>query len=181
MDNVTSFNQLLEALHHKPDAIVLLCTRLSGFSLQNSLSLLQQHFPLATFILMSEHFNSLIANQVNQGCANAYLLTISAVDDDYLKAIDACLHQKKYYPSDVAQLILLHSNQPLKLHDAKIRTVLELMLQSKTVKEMGAITGIPESTVRKKHDKIKAVTSKHKYGLLGYALQHRLITQEMVG
>lgn len=177
---ICSLQALFTSLQEHTHAIVLLHVFLPGFKGEHSLIALKAANPNASFILTSLKYSAYYSRMVKSGFANAYLLKTSTPPPEYVKAIEACKQNTSYTPPDVSLYMLQSENDPLQLEDNEW-PVFDLVLKNIPIKEMISLTSIHEGPLRRLVNRIKEVTYKHNpYGPLGYAIQYKIVTPEMV-
>lgn len=179
--------QLLNLLRHiKPD-VILLDIQMPIMDGLATLPEVKKLYPDVKVIMLSMHNDHSMITKMMELGANSYL-TKESDSETIHQAILSC-HTDEYYFNDLTNKALLNrlrmSNVPVKEmdHDVSLtekeKTVLKLMCEEKTTREIAEMVDISPRTVEAIRDKLKVKTgSKSMAGLVLYAMKAGIIEQD---
>jgi len=186
-DNGAHLLTLLKAI--QPDVILLDIQMpiMDGITALPQIKKLYPHIKVIMLTMMDDH--SMITKLMELG-ANSYLTKTSDSEVIY-EAIKTC-HEKEYYFNTLTNQALLtnlrqkNATMPqrfmpeeAKLTDKEI-TVLRLMCEEKSTREIAEAVELSPRTVEAMRDKLKTKTgAKSTAGLIMYAVKHKLINDEL--
>lgn len=172
----------------QPDVILLDIQMpiMDGIGALPEIKKLYPHIKVIMLTMMDDH--SMITKLMELG-ANSYLSKTSDSEIIY-EAIKTCFVQE-YYFNSLTNTALLHNlkqknvampqkmvQEEAKLTDKEI-TILQLMCDEKSTKEIAEAVDLSPRTVEAMRDKLKAKTgAKNTAGLIMYAVKHKLIKEE---
>ena len=178
--------QLLNLLKHIEPDVILLDIQMPIMDGIQTLPEIRKLYPHIKVIILSMHNDhSMISNLMEIG-ANSYLTKNSDSETIY-QAIRTCYEQEFFF-NELTNKALLSglrtkrtepgTPQEINLSDKEI-TILKLMCEEKTTKEIADIVEISPRTVEAIRDKLKTKTgAKSMAGLVMYALKSGIINQE---
>lgn len=186
-DNGAHLLALLKAIH--PDVILLDIQMpiMDGIVTLAEVKKLYPEIKVIMLTMMDDH--SMITKLMELG-ANSYLTKTSDSEIIY-EAIKTCYEQEYYFNSLTNKALLnnLRQKNPvipekLMVEDARLSdkeiTVLKLMCEEKSTREIAQAVELSPRTVEAIRDKLKTKTgSKSTAGLIMYAMKHKLLNQEM--
>ena len=186
-DNGSHLLVLLKAI--QPDVILLDIQMpiMDGIATLPEIKKLYPHIKVIMLTMMDDH--SMITKLMELG-ANSYLTKTSDSEIIY-EAIKTCHEQEYYFNSLTNQALLNNLRQrnavlPHKLmtEDARLTdkelTVLKLMCEEKSTREIAQEVELSPRTVEAMRDKLKTKTgAKSTAGLIMYAVKHKLLDEDM--
>ena len=186
-DNGSHLLMLLKAIH--PDVILLDIQMpiMDGIATLAELKKLYPEVKVIMLTMMDDH--SMITRLMELG-ANSYLTKTSDSEIIY-EAIKTC-HEQEYYFNSLTNKALLNNLRqknpvlPEKIvqEDARLSekeiTVLKLMCEEKSTREIAQAVELSPRTVEAIRDKLKTKTgSKSTAGLIMYAVKHKLLNEDL--
>jgi len=186
-DNGSHLLMLLKAIH--PDVVLLDIQMpiMDGIATLAELKKLYPDIKVIMLTMMDDH--SMITRLMELG-ANSYLTKTSDSEIIY-EAIKTCHEQEYYFNSLTNKALLTNLRQknpviPEKLSHEEARlsekeiTVLKLMCEEKSTREIAQAVELSPRTVEAIRDKLKTKTgSKSTAGLIMYAVKHKLLNEEL--
>jgi DNA-binding NarL/FixJ family response regulator len=177
--------QLLHLLKHvEPDVILLDITMPIMDGIQ-TLPEIRKLYPHVKVIILSMHNDQSMISKLMEIGANSYLTKNSDSETIY-QAIKTCYEQEFFFNELTNKALLSglrtkrtdgHSFQEAMLTEKEL-TVLKLMCEERTTKEIADIVEISPRTVEAIRDKLKTKTgSKSMAGLVMYAIKNKIIEQ----
>ena len=178
--------QLLNLLKHIEPDVILLDIQMPIMDGITTLPEIRKLYPHIKVIILSMHNDHSMISKLMEIGANSYLTKNSDSENIY-QAIKTCYEQEFYF-NELTNKALLSglrtkrtepgSPQEINLSDKEI-TILKLMCEEKTTKEIADIVEISPRTVEAIRDKLKTKTgAKSMAGLVMYALKSGIINQE---
>ena len=178
--------QLLNLLKHIEPDVILLDIQMPIMDGIQTLPEIRKLYPHIKVIILSMHNDHSMISKLMEIGANSYLTKNSDSENIY-QAIKTCYEQEFYF-NELTNKALLSglrtkrtepgSPQEINLSDKEI-TILNLMCEEKTTKEIADIVEISPRTVEAIRDKLKTKTgAKSMAGLVMYALKSGIINQE---
>ena len=185
-DNGSHLLMLLKAV--QPDVILLDIQMpiMDGITALPEIKKLYPHIKIIMLTMMDDH--SMITKLMELG-ANSYLTKTSDSEIIY-EAIKTCHEQEYYFNSLTNQALLNNLRQKnvtmphrmtveANLTDKEI-TVLKLMCEEKSTREIAEAVELSPRTVEAMRDKLKTKTgAKSTAGLIMYAVKHKLINEDL--
>jgi len=186
-DNGSHLLMLLKAIH--PDVVLLDIQMpiMDGIAALAELKKLYPDIKVIMLTMMDDH--SMITRLMELG-ANSYLTKTSDSEIIY-EAIKTC-HEQEYYFNSLTNKALLnnlrqkHPALPEKMAHEEARlsekeiTVLKLMCEEKSTREIAQAVELSPRTVEAIRDKLKTKTgSKSTAGLIMYAVKHKLLNENL--
>ncbi len=184
-DNGAHLLTLLKSI--QPDVILLDIQMpiMDGIAALTEIKKLYPQIKVVMLTMMDDH--SMITRLMEHG-ANSYLSKTSDSEIIY-EAIKTC-HEQEYYFNSLTNKALLDNlrqknqvlphqllNEDAKLSDKEI-TILRLMCEEKTTREIGEAVELSPRTVEAIRDKLKTKTgAKSTAGLIMYAVKHKLLNE----
>jgi DNA-binding NarL/FixJ family response regulator len=180
---------LLNLLKMIPADVILLDIQMPIMDGIATLPELKKHFPeVKTIMLTMMDDHSMITKLMELG-ANSYLTKTSDSEIIY-EAIKTCFDQEYYFNTLTNKALLSNlkqRNMPVpqkmaleeaRLNDKEI-TILKLMCEEKSTKEIAEMVELSPRTVEAIRDKLKVKTgAKSTAGLIMYAVKNKLIDEE---
>lgn len=178
--------QLLNLLRHiKPD-VILLDIQMPIMDGLTTLPEIKKLYPDMKVIMLSMHNDHSMITKMMEIGANSYLTKESDSETIY-QAIKTC-HEEEYYFNDLTNKALLnglrtkmapHPTVPdVQLTDKEI-TILKLMCEEKSTKEIADMVDLSPRTVEAIRDKLKSKTGvKSMAGLVMYAVKAGILEQD---
>ena len=186
-DNGSHLLMLLKAIH--PDVVLLDIQMpiMDGIATLAELKKLYPEIKVIMLTMMDDH--SMITRLMELG-ANSYLTKTSDSEIIY-EAIKTC-HEQEYYFNSLTNKALLNNlrqkspalpekmaHEEARLSEKEI-TVLKLMCEEKSTREIAQAVELSPRTVEAIRDKLKTKTgSKSTAGLIMYAVKHKLLNEEL--
>lgn len=178
--------QLLNLLKHIEPDVILLDIQMPIMDGIQTLPEIRKLYPHIKVIILSMHNDHSMISKLMEIGANSYLTKNSDSENIY-QAIRTCYEQEFYF-NELTNKALLSglrtkrtepgSPQEINLSDKEV-TILKLMCEEKTTKEIADIVEISPRTVEAIRDKLKTKTgAKSMAGLVMYALKSGIIDQE---
>jgi len=178
--------QLLNLLKHIEPDVILLDIQMPIMDGIQTLPEIRKLYPHVKVIILSMHNDHSMISKLMEIGANSYLTKNSDSETIY-QAIRTCFEQEFFFNELTNKALLSglrtkrtepNSPQEGNLSDKEI-TVLKLMCEEKTTKEIADIVEISPRTVEAIRDKLKTKTgAKSMAGLVMYALKSGIINQE---
>ncbi len=186
-DNGSHLMALLKALH--PDVILLDIQMpiMDGITTLAEIKKLYPDIKVIMLTMVDDH--SMITKLMELG-ANSYLTKTSDSEIIY-QAIKTCFEQEFYFNSLTNKALLNNLRQrnpivPEKLAADEVRlsdkeiTVLKLMCEEKSTREIAQAVELSPRTVEAIRDKLRSKTgSKSTAGLIMYAVKHKLLNEDI--
>lgn len=178
--------QLLNLLKHiKPD-VILLDIQMPIMDGLSTLPEIKKLYPEIKVIMLSMHNDHSVITRMMEIGANSYLTKDSDSEMIY-QAIRTCFEQEFYF-NDLTNKALLNGlrmKRPVEqevpevsLNDKEV-TILKLMCEEKSTKEIAAAVDLSPRTVEAIRDKLKTKTgAKSLAGLIMYAVKAGIVEQE---
>lgn len=178
--------QLLNLLKHIEPDVILLDIQMPIMDGIQTLPEIRKLYPHIKVIILSMHNDHSMISKLMEIGANSYLTKNSDSETIY-QAIKTCYEQEFFF-NELTNKALLSglrtkrtepgTPQDINLSDKEI-TILKLMCEEKTTKEIADIVEISPRTVEAIRDKLKTKTgAKSMAGLVMYALKSGIINQE---
>jgi DNA-binding NarL/FixJ family response regulator len=178
--------QLLNLLKHIDPDVILLDIQMPIMDGIQTLPEIRKLYPHIKVIILSMHNDHSMISKLMEIGANSYLTKNSDSETIY-QAIRTCYEQEFFF-NELTNKALLSglrtkrtdpgTPQEINLSDKEI-TILKLMCEEKTTKEIADIVEISPRTVEAIRDKLKTKTgAKSMAGLVMYALKSGIINQE---
>jgi DNA-binding NarL/FixJ family response regulator len=178
--------QLLNLLKHIEPDVILLDIQMPIMDGIQTLPEIRKLYPHIKVIILSMHNDHSMISKLMEIGANSYLTKNSDSETIY-QAIKTCYEQEFFF-NELTNKALLSglrtkrtepgTPQEINLSDKEI-TILKLMCEEKTTKEIADIVEISPRTVEAIRDKLKTKTgAKSMAGLVMYALKSGIINQE---
>jgi DNA-binding NarL/FixJ family response regulator len=178
--------QLLNLLKHIDPDVILLDIQMPIMDGIQTLPEIRKLYPHIKVIILSMHNDHSMISKLMEIGANSYLTKNSDSETIY-QAIRTCYEQEFFF-NELTNKALLSglrtkrtepgSPQEINLSDKEV-TILKLMCEEKTTKEIADIVEISPRTVEAIRDKLKTKTgAKSMAGLVMYALKSGIINQE---
>ncbi|MBD0333085.1 MAG: response regulator transcription factor [Chitinophagaceae bacterium] len=180
--------QLLNLLRHlKPD-VVLLDIQMPVMDGLTTLPEIKKLYPDLRVIMLSMHNDQSVITRMMELGANSYLTKDSDSEVIY-QAIKTCYDQE-YCFNELTNKALLNDlirkkNTPEPQHDAEVQltdketTILRLMCEEKSTKEIADMVDLSPRTVEAIRDRLKAKTgAKSMAGLVMYAVKAGIAVQQ---
>lgn len=186
-DNGSHLLMVLKAV--QPDVILLDIQMpiMDGITTLPEIKKLYPHVKVIMLTMMDDH--SMITKLMELG-ANSYLTKTSDSEIIY-EAIKTC-HEQEYYFNSLTNQALLHNlrhksvNMPHRALTAEAHltdkelTVLKLMCEEKSTREIAEAVELSPRTVEAMRDKLKTKTgTKSTAGLIMYAVKHKLLDEDV--
>jgi DNA-binding NarL/FixJ family response regulator len=178
--------QLLNLLKHiKPD-VILLDIQMPIMDGLATLPEVKKIYPDVKVIMLSMHNDHSVISKMMEIGANSYLTKDSDSEVIY-QAIKTCFEQEFFF-NDLTNKALLNGLRMKKVTDAqpdadiqlsdKEKTVLKLMCEEKSTREIASAVDLSPRTVEAIRDKLKTKTgSKSLAGLIMYAVKAGIVEQ----
>ena len=177
--------RLLNLLKHvKPD-VILLDIQMPIMDGLATLPEIKKLYPDVRVIMLSMHNDHSVISRMMEIGANSYLTKDSDAEVIY-QAIKSC-YESEFYFNDLTNKALLNGlrmkkvevqpEQEIQLNDKEI-TVLKLMCEEKSTREIASMVDLSPRTVEAIRDKLKTKTgSKSLAGLIMYAVKAGIVEQ----
>jgi len=177
--------QLLNLLKHIEPDVILLDIQMPIMDGIQTLPEIRKLYPHVKVIILSMHNDQSMISKLMEIGANSYLTKNSDSETIY-QAIKTCYEQEFFFNELTNKALLSglrtkrndgHSFQEAMLTEKEL-TVLKLMCEERTTKEIADIVEISPRTVEAIRDKLKTKTgSKSMAGLVMYAIKNKIIEQ----
>ena len=178
--------QLLNLLRHIQPDVVLLDIQMPIMDGLTTLPEIKKLYPDVKVIMLSMHNDHSMITRMMEIGANSYLTKESDSETIY-KAIKTC-YEEEFFFNDLTNKALLNGlrnkkpaepvPQEIHLSDKEI-TVLKLMCEEKSTKEIADMVDLSPRTVEAIRDKLKSKTGvKTMAGLVMYAVKAGILEQE---
>jgi len=177
--------QLLNLLRHYEPDVILLDIQMPIMDGIQTLPEIRKLYPQVKVIILSMHNDHSMISKLMEIGANSYLTKNSDSETIY-QAIKTCYEQEFFFNELTNKALLtglrtkrtdLGIPQDVNLSEKEL-TVLKLMCEEKSTKEIADIVEISPRTVEAIRDKLKTKTgSKSMAGLVMYAVKNRIISQ----
>ena len=178
--------QLLNLLKHVEPDVILLDIQMPIMDGIQTLPKIRKLYPHVKVIILSMHNDHSMISKLMEIGANSYLTKNSDSETIY-QAIKTCYEQEFFF-NELTNKALLSGlrtkrNDGSGFQDAMLTekelTVLKLMCEERTTKEIADIVEISPRTVEAIRDKLKTKTgSKSMAGLVMYAIKNKIIQQQ---
>jgi DNA-binding NarL/FixJ family response regulator len=178
--------QLLNLLKHFEPDVILLDIQMPIMDGIQTLPEIRKLYPHVKVIILSMHNDHSMISKLMEIGANSYLTKNSDSETIY-QAIKTCYEQEFFF-NELTNKALLSGlrtkrTDGLGLQEASLTekelTVLKLMCEERTTKEIADIVEISPRTVEAIRDKLKSKTgSKSMAGLVMYAIKNKIIQQQ---
>ncbi|HXB44580.1 MAG TPA: response regulator transcription factor [Puia sp.] len=178
--------QLLNLLKHVEPDVILLDIQMPIMDGIQTLPEIRKLYPHVKVIILSMHNDHSMISKLMEIGANSYLTKNSDSETIY-QAIKTCYEQEFFF-NELTNKALLSGlrtkrNDGSSFQDAMLTekelTVLKLMCEERTTKEIADIVEISPRTVEAIRDKLKTKTgSKSMAGLVMYAIKNKIIQQQ---
>jgi len=178
--------QLLNLLKHIEPDVILLDIQMPIMDGIQTLPEIRKLYPHVKVIILSMHNDQSMISKLMEIGANSYLTKNSDSETIY-QAIKTCYEQEFFFNELTNKALLSglrtkrmdgHSFQEAMLTEKEL-TVLKLMCEERTTKEIADIVEISPRTVEAIRDKLKTKTgSKSMAGLVMYAIKNKIIEQQ---
>ena len=186
-DNGSHLLMLLKAI--QPDVILLDIQMpiMDGITALGEIKKLYPNIKVIMLTMMDDH--SMITRLMEAG-ANSYLTKTSDSEIIY-EAIRTCFEQEYYFNSMTNKALLHNLKQKNPIMPAKVMTedarltekeitILKLMCEEKSTREIAEAVELSPRTVEAIRDKLKTKTgSKSTAGLIMYAVKHKLLDEDV--
>jgi DNA-binding NarL/FixJ family response regulator len=177
--------QLLNLLRHiKPD-VILLDIQMPIMDGLTTLPEIKKLYPDIKVVMLSMHNDHSVITRMMEIGANSYLTKDSDSELIY-QAIKTC-HEEEFFFNELTNKALLNGLRQKKVPEQEVTevnltekeiTVLKLMCEEKSTKEIADIVDISPRTVEAIRDKLKSKTgAKSMAGLVMYAVKTGLVEQ----
>ena len=177
--------QLLNLLKHTEPDVILLDIQMPIMDGIQTLPEIRKLYPQVKVIILSMHNDHSMISKLMEIGANSYLTKNSDSETIY-QAIKTCYEQEFFFNELTNKALLSglrtkrsepNSPQDISLSEKEI-TILKLMCEEKTTKEIADIVEISPRTVEAIRDKLKTKTgAKSMAGLVMYALKSGIIQE----
>src|ERR1022692_4735237 len=178
--------QLLNLLKHVEPDVILLDIQMPIMDGIQTLPEIRKEYPNVKVIILSMHNDHSMISKLMEIGANSYLTKNSDSETIY-QAIKTCYEQEFFFNELTNKALLTglrtKRNDGSGFQDAMLTekelTVLKLMCEERTTKEIADIVEISPRTVEAIRDKLKTKTgSKSMAGLVMYAIKNKIIQQQ---
>jgi DNA-binding NarL/FixJ family response regulator len=177
--------QLLNLLKHVEPDVILLDIQMPIMDGIQTLPEIRKLYPQVKVIILSMHNDHSMISKLMEIGANSYLTKNSDSETIY-QAIKTCYEQEFFFNELTNKALLSglrtkrtepNSPQDINLSEKEV-TILKLMCEEKTTKEIADIVEISPRTVEAIRDKLKTKTgAKSMAGLVMYALKSGIIQE----
>ena len=174
--------QLLNLMKHIQPDVILLDIQMPIMDGISTLPELKKLYPNVKVIMLTMHDDHSMITKLMELGANSYLTKNSDSEIIY-DAIKTCYEQEYYFNALTNKALidgLRHKRsddgpQDVKLNDKEV-TILRLMCEEKSTKEIADIVDLSPRTVEAIRDKLKSkVGAKSTAGLIMYAVKHNIM------
>jgi DNA-binding NarL/FixJ family response regulator len=177
---------LLNMLRHIEADVILLDIQMPIMDGIQTLPEIRKMHPQAKVIILSMHNDHSMISKLMEIGANSYLTKNSDSETIY-QAIKTCYEQEFFFNELTNKALLTGlrtkrsdfsmGHQEVNLSEKEL-TVLKLMCEEKTTKEIADIVDISPRTVEAIRDKLKSkIGAKSMAGLVMYAIKNKIISQ----
>jgi len=177
---------LLNMLRHVEPDVILLDIQMPIMDGIQTLPEIRKMHPQAKVIILSMHNDHSMISKLMEIGANSYLTKNSDSETIY-EAIKTCYEQEFFFNELTNKALLTGlrtkrsdfgaGHQEVNLSEKEL-TVLKLMCEEKTTKEIADIVDISPRTVEAIRDKLKSkIGAKSMAGLVMYAIKNKIISQ----
>jgi DNA-binding NarL/FixJ family response regulator len=178
--------QLLNLLKHLKPHVILLDIQMPIMDGLTTLPEIKKMYPDVKVIMLSMHNDHSVISRMMEIGANSYLTKDSDSEAIY-QAIKTCYEQEFYF-NDLTNKALLTGLRMKKISDSqpetdiqlneKEKTVLKLMCEEKSTREIATAVDLSPRTVEAIRDKLKTKTgSKSLAGLIMFAVKAGIVEQ----
>src|SRR5580698_6742335 len=178
--------QLLNLLKHLDPDVILLDIQMPIMDRIQTLPEIRKEHPNVKVIILSMHNDHSMISKLMEIGANSYLTKNSDSETIY-QAIKTCYEQEFFFNELTNKALLTGlrtkrsdfgaGHQEVNLSEKEL-TVLKLMCEEKTTKEIADIVDISPRTVEAIRDKLKSkIGAKSMAGLVMYAIKNKIIVQ----
>lgn len=181
---------LLNLLKNIQPDVILLDIQMPIMDGIETLPEIKKNWPNIKVIMLTMMIDHSVITKLMELGANSYLSKTSDSEIIY-EAIKTCFEQEYYFNSLTNKALLVNLKQKnvampqkmtqedVKLSDKEI-TILKLMCDEKSTKEIAEVVELSPRTVEAMRDKLKVKTgAKNTAGLIMYAVKHKLIGEEL--
>ena len=178
--------QLLNMLKHVEPDVILLDIQMPIMDGIATLPEIRKLYPHVKVIILSMHNDHSMISKLMEIGANSYLTKNSDSENIY-NAIKTCYEQEFFFNELTNKALLtglrtkrtdIGSQQEISLSEKEL-TILKLMCEEKTTKEIADMVEISPRTVEAIRDKLKTKTgAKSMAGLVMYAIKNGIIEQQ---
>lgn len=178
--------QLLNLLKHLTPDVILLDIQMPIMDGLNTLPEIKRLYPDVRIIMLSMHNDHSVITRMMEIGANSYLTKDSDSEMIY-QAIKTC-YEQEYYFNDLTNKALLNglrTKRPVEQEvpdvtlNEKELTILKLMCEEKSTREIASAVDLSPRTVEAIRDKLKTKTgSKSLAGLILYAVKAGIVAQD---
>ena len=178
--------QLLNLLKHIEPDVILLDIQMPIMDGIATLPEIRKLYPQVKVIILSMHNDHSMISKLMEIGANSYLTKNSDSENIY-NAIKTCYEQEFFFNELTNKALLTGlrtkrtepgSSQEVNLNEKEL-TILKLMCEEKTTKEIADMVEISPRTVEAIRDKLKTKTgAKSMAGLVMYAVKNGIIEQQ---
>ncbi|HET9056214.1 MAG TPA: response regulator transcription factor [Chitinophagaceae bacterium] len=176
--------QLLNLMKHIQPDVILLDIQMPIMDGISTLQELKKSYPEVKVIMLTMHDDHSMITRLMELGANSYLTKNSDSEIIY-EAIKTCFEQEYYFNALTNKALIDglrmkrtdEGVQDVKLTDKEI-TILRLMCEEKSTKEIADMVDLSPRTVEAIRDKLKSkVGAKSTAGLIMYAVKHNIMEQ----
>jgi DNA-binding NarL/FixJ family response regulator len=177
--------QLLNLLRHLEPDVILLDIQMPIMDGIATLPEIRKVYPQVKVIILSMHNDHSMISKLMEIGANSYL-TKNTDSENIYNAIKTCYEQEFYFNELTNKALLTglrtRRAEPLLPQEANLTeketTILKMMCEEKTTKEIADLVDISPRTVEAIRDKLKTKTgAKSMAGLVMYAVKNGIIQQ----
>src|SRR6476646_991498 len=177
--------QLLNLLKHIEPDVILLDIQMPIMDGIQTLPEIRKLYPTVKVIILSMHNDHSMISKLMEIGANSYLTKNSDSETIY-QAIKTCYEQEFFFNELTNKALLTglrtRPTEPSLPQDANLTeketTILKMMCEEKTTKEIADLVDISPRTVEAMRDKLKTKTgAKSMAGLVMYAVKNGIIAQ----
>jgi DNA-binding NarL/FixJ family response regulator len=177
--------QLLNLLKHMEPDVILLDIQMPIMDGIATLPEIRKLYPQVKVIILSMHNDHSMISKLMEIGANSYL-TKNTDSENIYNAIKTCYEQEFYFNELTNKALLAglrtRRTEPSLPQDANLSeketTILKMMCEEKTTKEIADLVDISPRTVEAIRDKLKTKTgAKSMAGLVMYAVKNGIIQQ----
>ena len=177
--------QLLNLLKHMEPDVILLDIQMPIMDGIATLPEIRKMYPQVKVIILSMHNDHSMISKLMEIGANSYL-TKNTDSENIYNAIKTCYEQEFYFNELTNKALLTglrtRRTEPMMPTEANLTeketTILKMMCEEKTTKEIADLVDISPRTVEAIRDKLKTKTgAKSMAGLVMYAVKNGIIEQ----